>query len=123
MMLYFSQKQQTTKTPCKLRKAHTSQGIIITGFLREDRRKLVKDLPVMSTSVIYDTGTINREIIDILSKILAKDETIFEVLSRINRTFIYREQQAKLHTEQDPDQNKVQLQAYQQTITNWGYFK
>ena len=77
----------------------------------------------MSTSVIYDTGTNNREIIDILSKILAKDETIYEVLSRINRTFIYRERQAKLHTEQDPDQNKFQLQAYQQTITNWGYFK
>lgn len=77
----------------------------------------------MSTSVIYDTGTNNREIIDILTKILAKDETIFEVLSRINRTFIYREQQAKLHTEQDPDQIKFQLQAYQQTITNWGYFK
>lgn len=77
----------------------------------------------MSTSVIYDTGTNNREIIDILTKILAKDETIFEVLSRINRTVIYREQQAKLHTEQDPDQNKFRFQAYQQTITHWGYFK
>lgn len=77
----------------------------------------------MSTSVIYDTGTNNREIIDILTKILAKDETIFEVLSRINRSFIYREQQAKLHMEQDPDQNKFRFQAYQQTITHWGYFK
>ena len=77
----------------------------------------------MSTSVIYDTETNNREIIDILTKILAKDETIFEVLSRINRSFIYREQQAKLHTEQDPDQNKFRFQAYQQTITHWGYFR
>ena len=77
----------------------------------------------MSTSVIYDTGTNNREIIDILTKILAKDETIFEVLSRINRSFIYREQQAKLNMEQDPDQNKFRFQAYQQTITHWGYFK
>ena len=77
----------------------------------------------MSTSVIYDTGTNNREIIDIFTKILAKDETIFEVLSRINRSFIYREQQAKLHTEQDPDQNKFRFQAYQLTITHWGYFK